>query len=124
MKENKTTTFEKFNELVLMPYWVWLCRLSAVFCLVGSLTTSCGLTLTIMSILLMLLTWPSFFYQLYCFSVAVKEDSLLAGKYPHIRKHLGSQDEFIEQMEQKLKLDEAFAKVEDGVIKLEKKVLG
>ena len=51
-----------------------------------------------MSILLMLLTWPSFFYQLHCFRVAVKEDSLLAGKYPHIRKHLGSQDEFIDKV--------------------------
>lgn len=30
----------------------------------------------------------------------------------------------IEQMEQKLKLDEAFAKVENGVLKLERKVLG
>ena len=30
----------------------------------------------------------------------------------------------IEQMEQRLKLDEAFEKVENGVIKLEKKVLG
>ena len=30
----------------------------------------------------------------------------------------------IEQMEQRLKLDEAFEKVENGVIKLERKVLG
>lgn len=98
MKERKTTTFEKFNELVLKPYWVWLARLSAVFYLVATLTLSYGLTLTIMSILLMLLTWPSFFYQLYCFRVAVKEDSLLAGKYPHIRKYLRSQEEFIDKV--------------------------
>lgn len=98
MKENKTTTFEKFNELVLKPYWVWLARLSAVFCLVVALTASCGLALTIMGILPMLLTWPSFFYQLHCFRVAVKEDSLLAGKYPHIRNYLGSQEEFIDKV--------------------------
>ena len=30
----------------------------------------------------------------------------------------------IQQMEQRLKLDEAFEKVEDGVLKLERKVLG
>ena len=98
MKESKTTTFEKFNELVIKPYWVWLARLSAVFCLVVALTSSCGLFLTIMSILPMLLTWPSFFYQLHCFHVAVKEDSLLAGKYPHIRKYLKSQEEFIDKV--------------------------
>lgn len=40
------------------------------------------------------------------------------------KKGTDGKQKLIEQLEQRLKLDEAFAKVENGVLKLERKVLG